>query len=207
MAEFAVAAYRDTYFSPAKYDDHGVAIASVRAGNVIGGGDFGEFRLVPDCMHALMSGEPIGVRNPLSVRPWQLVLEPLSGYLWLAVKLLQDGPDYAEAWNFGPLETNGISTQAIAEKLVEYWGSGSWVHTDPGYAKIETGYLRLTWEKAAQQLGWRPVYTWEEALAEITAWFKAYAQSGDMYDICRSHITAYTARANELGLPWAKSIQ
>ncbi len=204
MAEFAIASYRDTYFPPERYNEHGVAIASVRAGNVIGGGDFAQFRLVPDCMRALMNGDPIGVRNPLSVRPWQLVLEPLSGYLWLAVKLLQDGPNFADAWNFGPLETNGISTQAIAEKLVELWGSGSWVHTDPGYAKVETGYLRLTWEKAAQQLGWRPVYTWEEALTEITAWFKAFTHSANMYDVCRSHIAAYTAQATELGLLWTK---
>ena len=204
MAELAISAYRDTYFPPEKYDEHGVAVASVRAGNVIGGGDFAQFRLVPDCMRALMAGEPIGIRNPLSVRPWQLVLEPLSGYLWLAVKLLEEGPAFAEAWNYGPLETNGISAQAIAEKLVEQWGSGSWVHTDPGYAKVETGYLRLSWEKAAQQLGWRPVYTWEEALDEITAWFKAFTLSENMYDVCRSHIINYTNRATELGLPWAK---
>ena len=202
MAELAISSYRDTFFPPEKYDEHGVAIASVRAGNVIGGGDFAQFRLVPDCMRALMAGEPIGIRNPLSVRPWQLVLEPLSGYLWLAVKLLQDGANFAGAWNYGPLETNGISAQAIAEKLVELWGSGSWVHTDPGYAKVETGYLRLSWEKASQQLGWQPVYAWDEALAEITDWFKAFTQSEDMYEVCRSHIEAYTSRAAELGLPW-----
>ncbi|MCA9930622.1 MAG: hypothetical protein KC419_19190, partial [Anaerolineales bacterium] len=194
--------YRDTYFPPEKYDEHGVAIASVRAGNVIGGGDFAQFRLVPDCMQALMDGNPIGIRNPLSVRPWQLVLEPLSGYLWLAVKLLEAGPAFAEAWNYGPLETNGISARAIAEKLVELWGTGSWIHTDPGYAKVETGYLRLSWEKAAQRLGWRPVYTWKEALAEITTWFKAFEQSADMYAVCRDHIDAYAARAAELALPW-----
>lgn len=203
MAELAIASYRDTYFPLAKYDEHGVAIASVRAGNVIGGGDFAPFRLVPDCMRALMAGEPIGIRNPLSVRPWQLVLEPLSGYLWLAVKLLQEGPAFAEAWNYGPLETNGVPAQALAEKLVELWGSGSWVHTDPGYAKVETGYLRLSWEKAAQRLGWRPVYNWEKALADITAWFQAFTQSADMYAACRSHISAYAKRAAELGLPWA----
>jgi CDP-glucose 4,6-dehydratase len=203
MAELAISSYRDTYFSPEKFDEHGVAVASVRAGNVIGGGDFAQFRLVPDCMRALMDGEPIGIRNPLSVRPWQLVLEPLSGYLWLAVKLLEEGPAFAEAWNYGPLETNGISAQAIAEKLVEQWGSGSWVHTDPGYAKVETGYLRLSWEKAAQHLNWRPVYAWDEALAEITSWFKAFTESEDMYAVCKSHIEAYTAKAAELGLPWA----
>ena len=205
MAEFAIASYRDTYFSPQKYDEHGVAIASVRAGNVIGGGDFAQFRLVPDCMRAFMNGNPIGIRNALSVRPWQLMLEPLSGYLWLAVKLLETGPAFAEAWNYGPLENKGVSAQTVAEKLIELWEGGSWVHTDPGYAKVETGYLRLSWEKAAQRLGWRPVYTLEEALAEITAWFKALTQSADMYDICCEHIAAYAARADELELPWAQN--
>lgn len=203
MAELAIASYRDTYFAPQRYDEHGVAMASVRAGNVIGGGDFAAFRLVPDCMRALIDGRSIGIRNPLSVRPWQLVLEPLSGYLWLAVKLLQDGPDYAEAWNYGPLEVNGIPAQQIAEKLIDLWGSGSWEHTDPGYAKVETGYLRLSWEKAARRLGWRPVYTWEEALAEITDWFKAFGRQEDMYDVGKAHVAAYAERARALGLPWA----
>ena len=204
MAELAIASYRDTYFPPEKHAEHGVAIASVRAGNVIGGGDFAAFRLVPDCMRALMADEPIGVRNPVSVRPWQLVLEPLSGYLWLAVQLMgENAVDFMDAWNFGPLETNGISTQAIAEKLIELWGSGEWVHTDPGFAKVETGYLRLSWEKAAVFLNWRPVYTWEEALAEIVDWFKAYQHDETMYDICQQHIATYTQRAHDLGLPWA----
>lgn len=204
MAELAISSYRDTYFAPDNYADHGVAIASVRAGNVIGGGDFADYRLVPDCMRALMNGEPIGVRNPLSVRPWQLVLEPLSGYLWLAVKLLEDGANYAEAWNYGPQETNGISTQAIAEKLIELWGNGRWHHTDPDLAKVETGYLRLSREKAAVFLEWQPVYTWEEALADIVEWFKAYQADEPMAEIGQKQITAYANRAASLGLPWAK---
>ena len=205
MAELAISSYRDTYFPPEKYHEHGVAIASVRAGNVIGGGDFAQFRLVPDCMRALMANEPIGVRNPVSVRPWQLVLEPLSGYMWLAVKLLTDGANYAEAWNYGPMETNGISAQAIAEKLITLWGSGEWIHTDPGFAKVETGYLRLSREKAAVFLNWQPVYTWEEALAEIVAWFKAYTNKEDMSTICQKHIDGYAQKAAELSLLWANS--
>jgi CDP-glucose 4,6-dehydratase len=207
MAEQAIASYRHSFFSAERYDEHGVAIASVRAGNVIGGGDFADFRLVPDCMRALLADEPIGIRNPLSVRPWQLVLEPLSGYLWLGVKLLHEGASFGEAWNFGPQEQWGISAQQLAEKLVELWGSGSWVHTDPGYAKVETGQLRLSWEKAAARLFWQPVYSWEEALAEIVDWFKAYRQSldeeVDMYSVARRHIDAYTGRAQTLGLPWS----
>ncbi|MCB8945994.1 MAG: CDP-glucose 4,6-dehydratase [Ardenticatenaceae bacterium] len=202
MAELAIASYRETYFPTAKYGEHGVGIASVRAGNVIGGGDFAPYRLVPDCMKALINGEPIGIRNPLSVRPWQLVLEPLSGYLWLGAKLLQGDVSFAEAWNFGPLEVKGIPAQALAEKLIELWGSGQWLHTDPNYAKVETGYLRLSWEKAAVRLGWRPVYTWEEALADIVAWHKSFVAQEDMYAVGWQHIHNYTQQAHALGLPW-----
>lgn len=204
MAELAIAAYRSTYFPPEKYGrDHQVAIASTRAGNVIGGGDFADFRLVPDCMKALMEGRAIGVRNPLSVRPWQHVLEPLSGYLWLGAKLLREGPACGEAWNFGPLEQKGVPARDLAEKLVELWGSGSWVHTQPGYAEVETGQLRLSWDKAAHRLNWRPVYTWVDALAEITNWFKGYQAGADMRQITLDHIRAYTSRARDLSLEWA----
>jgi CDP-glucose 4,6-dehydratase len=203
MAELAIAAYRSTYFPSEGYgQSHNVAIASTRAGNVIGGGDFADYRLVPDCMKALMEGRPIGVRNPLSVRPWQHVLEPLSGYLWLGVQLLRHGPAFGEAWNFGPLEQKGVPAQALAEKLVELWGSGSWVHTRPGYAEVETGQLRLSWDKAAHRLNWRPVYTWIDALTEITDWFKAYQGREDMHAVTRDHILKYTGRARELGLEW-----
>jgi CDP-glucose 4,6-dehydratase len=207
MAEMAIAAYRHSFFPPERYGEHGVAVASVRAGNVIGGGDFADFRLVPDCMRALMSGEPIGIRNPFSIRPWQHVLEPLSGYLWLGAKLLQNGPEFGEAWNFGPREQQGVPAQLLAEKLIELWQDGSWIHTDPGYAKVETGQLRLSWEKAMARLGWQPVYTWDEALGEIVDWFKAYqrslAEPVDMHDVARRHIVAYAGRARAMNLAWA----
>jgi CDP-glucose 4,6-dehydratase len=202
MAELAIASYRDTYFAPASYGEHGVAVASTRAGNVIGGGDFAAYRLVPDCMRALMAGEPIGIRNPLSIRPWQHVLEPLSGYLWLGAKLLQESADFAEAWNFGPMEQKGIPAQQLAEKLVELWGSGSWVHTDPGFAKVETGQLRLSWEKAATRLDWQPVYAWDQALGEITAWFKAFQNGENMLDVCQAHIQTYVEQAKLRGVGW-----
>jgi CDP-glucose 4,6-dehydratase len=204
MAELAIAAYRATYFPPEQYgQSHHVAIASTRAGNVIGGGDFADYRLVPDSMKALMDGRPIGVRNPLSVRPWQHVLEPLSGYLWLGVQLLRHGPAYGEAWNFGPLEQKGVPAQALAEKLIELWGSGSWVHTRPGYAEVETGLLRLSWDKAAHRLNWRPIYPWTDALAEIADWFKGFQAGADMHAVTRAHVGRYVARARELGVEWA----
>jgi CDP-glucose 4,6-dehydratase len=208
MAELAIAAYRDSFFASQRYDEHKVAVASVRAGNVIGGGDFADYRLVPDCMRALMGGEAIGIRNPLSIRPWQHVLEPLSGYLWLGVQLLQKGAEFGEPWNYGPQEQLGVPAQQLAEKLVELWGSGSWEHTDPGYAKVETGQLRLSWEKAAARLAWQPVYSWQEALAEIVDWFKAYQRSlsepVDMHALARRHIDNYVQRARERDIPWSQ---
>jgi len=206
MAELAISSYRETFFPNKKYDEHGVAIASVRAGNVVGGGDFADYRLVPDCMQALMNNDPIGIRNPMSIRPWQHVLEPLSGYLWLGANLLKNGPAYAEPWNFGPLEQKGVTSKDLAEKLIELWGGGSWVHSDPGYAKIETGQLRLSWDKAASRLDWRPVYTWEESLAEITAWYKALQKSEDMHSICRQHLRDYVEQALQMNLGWTRSI-
>ena len=198
MAELAIAAYRHSFFS-----DNGPAVATVRAGNVIGGGDFAAYRLVPDCMRALMNERPIAVRNPLSVRPWQHVLEPLSGYIWLATNLVRHGNEFAEAWNFGPLEQIGVTAADLAEKLVSLWGSGSWIQTNPELAKAETGLLRLSWEKSAARLGWRPVYTWEEALAEIVAWFKAFQSGeGDMLEVGREHIARYVERAVEVKPDW-----
>ena len=205
MAELAIQAYRQTYFPADSYNEHGVAIASARAGNVIGGGDFADFRLVPDCIKALMAGEPIGIRNPLSVRPWQHVLESLSGYLWLGEQLLSKGTAVAEAWNFGPKEQKGIPAQQLAEKLIELWGSGSWVHTQPGYAQVETGQLRLNWDKAATQLDWQPIYSWDHALTEIVAWFKAFQAEEDMHQVCQAHIQAYTQQAQQRKLTWATS--
>ncbi|MFZ0545816.1 MAG: CDP-glucose 4,6-dehydratase [Candidatus Promineifilaceae bacterium] len=200
MAELAIAAYRHSFFA----DGKGPAVATVRAGNVIGGGDFAAYRLVPDCMRALMNGQPIAIRNPLSVRPWQHVLEPLSGYIWLAARLFQGGAEFAEAWNFGPMEQIGVTAADLAEKLVSLWGSGSWIQTNPELAKAETGLLRLSWEKSAARLGWRPVYTWEEALTEIVAWFKDFqSEDRDMLEIGLEHIQRYVNRARELKPAWA----
>ena len=203
MAELALSSYRHTYFPPERFQEHGVAIATARAGNVVGGGDFADYRLVPDCMRALMAGEAIEIRSPHSIRPWQHVLEPLSGYLQLGARLLQEGQKYAEAWNFGPNERKGVSVRDVADKLIELWGSGRWTGVNSELAAAETGLLRLSWEKAATCLDWRPVYTWEEALAELVAWFKAFQREEDMYRVGQEHIRAYMRRAREIGVGWA----
>ena len=200
MAEMAIAAYRRSYFGD------GPAVASARAGNVVGGGDFADYRLVPDCMRALMACEPIRLRNPEYVRPWQHVLESLSGYLWLAAKLLRHGDAFAEGWNFAPGEMRGVTARAVAEKAIALWGEGSWTTDGAVKAPEETSVLRLSGDKAANRLGWRPAYTWEETMAETVAWFKRYQEERSrprMYDVGVAQIQAYTERARELGLAWA----
>lgn len=221
MAELAIASYRASFFN-----SHEMApVASVRAGNVIGGGDFSDFRIVPDCMKALLSNEPVVVRNPASVRPWLNVLDPLSGYLWLAARLLTGGHAFAGAWNFGPIEQEAVDVQTLVEKAIELWGSGDWVDGSAarGEAPAEMGLLRINWDKAAQLLKWRPVYDWTAALQQTVEWFKAYQALGmcegkgmgegmgtgegdepvSMQEVCLAHIAAYTERARAGGAAWA----
>ena len=210
MAELAISSYRQSFFPIDQHAKHGIAIASARAGTVIGGGDWGEHRLVPDCVRSLVADGPIHLRNPGHIRPWQVLLEPLSGYLWLAAKMLgEDGHRFAEAWNFGPEEHRGVTTEEFVQKAITLWGSGSYV-AGTTQTQVETSLLRLDSDKAANRLGWHSVYTWEEALGETVRWFKMYAtrtldtRDIDMYDVCTDLIRAYTARARESKVAWAQ---
>jgi len=205
-AEISIQAYRRSFF-PANGP---VAIASARAGNVIGGGDWALHRLVPDCMRALMAGGPIHLRNPHHVRPWQHVFESLSGYLLLASKLLKaDGHRFTGAWNFGPLQFQTIPTEALVKKILQLWEGGSYT-TGSTQSEVETTLLQLNWDKAANHLNWRPVYTAEKALAATIEWYKAYhkeiidSQPVNMYDTCVEQIRVYTEEASRLGLEWAE---
>jgi CDP-glucose 4,6-dehydratase len=202
MAELAVTAYRQSFFSSAE----SARVASARAGNVIGGGDWGKDRLVPDCVRALAEGRAAGIRNPASRRPWQFVLEPLSGYLWLAARLLEGEASLAEAWNFGPPEGNPVSVGELAGKLVDLWGAGSLEILSQTQAPHEAGLLSLSWEKAARRLAWQPVYNWQTALAETVRWYRTYYDSAehDLYGTCVEQIQAYTERAGALGLAWTR---
>lgn len=193
ISELIISSYQASFFS--KKSD-APAVASVRAGNVIGGGDFSDKRIVPDCMKALMDRVPIEVRNPRSVRPWLNVLDPLRGYLLLGAQLLKNGHEFAEAWNFGPLEQEAVTVEALVEKAVTLWGEGDWVNTSSPNAKPEMGMLRLNWDKAANRLKWKPLYDWTAAVEETVDWFKAFdryrrQQSEDMQAICLEHIHRY----------------
>lgn len=206
MAEIAIRSYRTSFFSGGRAP---AAIASARAGNVIGGGDFAANRLIPDTMRALMAGRPVDVRNPSSVRPWVHVLDPLSGYLWLAAKLYMEGDAYAEAWNFGPADSQMIPCAAMVQKAIELWGKGEWEERAIAQAKKEMVLLQLNWEKAASCLQWHPAYDWTEALQETVAWFKEYdlrsanGKDATMYGTCAEHLAAYVAKAEETKIRWA----
>jgi CDP-glucose 4,6-dehydratase len=151
-------------------------------------------------MRALMAGNPIVVRNPHHVRPWQHVLESLRGYLMLAARLMEEGQPYAEAWNFAPAESGGVTAQMVVEKVIDLWGSGEWVQDGNGApAPKETATLRLNWDKAANRLGWHPLYTWEEALSATVDWFRWFQKrkpQSEMYDACVAQIVAYSDKGS-----------
>jgi len=201
-AELVTAAYRESFFSGAD----AAAVASVRAGNVIGGGDWAVDRIIPDAVRALVAGNPIAVRNPEAVRPWQHVLEPLSGYLWLGARLLTDGQDVAGAWNFGPLDTGERPVRWVVDRFLSEWGSGSWNAPDlGGPAPREAQRLSLDSTKARERLGWAPVWDGMTAVRQTASWYREYyrapARARDLVD---DQLSSYQAEADAAGLPWTK---
>ena len=192
-AELVTASYRNSYFHPEKYKEHGVAIASCRAGNVIGGGDWADDRLIPDIMRAITQGKPVNIRNPHAIRPWQHVLEPLSGYLVLAQKLHEEGTAYAEGWNFGPNDQDAKPVQWIVEKLTKAWGEDASWTLDGGDHPHEAHYLKLDCSKAKAQLDWHPRWHLDQALSAIISWQRAYRDGCDMRDMTIGQINAYNA--------------
>lgn len=189
-SELVAGGYRNSFFNPDTHALHGKSLASARAGNVFGGGDWQADRIVPDCIRALERGEPIIVRSPQAVRPWQHVLEPLSGYLLLAQKMDENPASYAEAWNFGPEESSFLPVGSLVDRIVKTWGEGSWEdHSKPG-ALHEANLLKLDISKAKSLLGWSPLWNIDKAIAETVAWYRQYP-AGNMYDLCRRQITDY----------------
>ncbi|MBE9057474.1 CDP-glucose 4,6-dehydratase [Sphaerospermopsis sp. LEGE 08334] len=187
-AELVTTAYRQSFFNPIDYAQHKVAIASARAGNVIGGGDWAKDRLIPDILRAWLVGEEVVIRNPQAVRPWQHVLEPLHGYLMLAEKLFTEGCIYGGGWNFGPNES-GVKTVAwILEQLKQLWGNdASWIQ-DSRFQPHEANYLTLDCSKARNQLDWEAQLDLKTALAWIVDWNKAWQQGYDMKEKTQEQI-------------------
>lgn len=190
-SELVTSSFRSSFFNLKEYNNHGVALASARAGNVLGGGDWAEDRLIPDFIRAIMRGEKVKIRSPYAIRPWQHVLEPLSGYLMLCEKLSSIGPDYAEGWNFGADDNDAKNVEWITHKICEFWGNGAAYELDSAPQPHEASYLKLDCSKAKTVLGWHPVWNVETTLKMIVSWYKAYLNNNDIRQVTISQMEQY----------------
>jgi CDP-glucose 4,6-dehydratase len=190
-SELVTAAYRASYFPRDEYARHRVGIATGRAGNVLGGGDWTSDQLTPDIMRACMEHRSVMIRNPRSTRPWQFVLEPLSGYLSAAEAAYTDGANFSEAWNFGPADDDAQPVGRIVETLTRLWGGDARWETDGSVHPHEAGSLKLDSSKAKARLGWRPRYRLDTTLECVVEWYKAYAAGADVRHLTESHIARY----------------
>jgi CDP-glucose 4,6-dehydratase len=190
--ELVTASFIDSYFKALSKSGAGPAVASARAGNVIGGGDWAKDRLIPDCVRAILDGAAVRIRNPKAIRPWQHVLEPLSGYLLLARDLYENGSEYIGAWNFGPEGSDCRTVEWVLTEIKRLW-PGFNFETDTGNHPHEDRILKLDCSKAAQRLGWSPRWDIEAAIAKTIEWLSAYVDGEDMRDICLEQIEEYVA--------------
>lgn len=190
-AELVSAAYRSSFFNANDFDRHGVAVATVRAGNVIGGGDWAEDRLIPDIIAGFEQGKTVNIRNPNAIRPWQHVIEPLRGYLTLAERLYESGPEYAEAWNFGPNDEDAKAVGWIVERMAKAWGNEAWWQIDGGEHPHEAHYLKLDISKAKSRLGWHPALRLDDALKLIIDWAKQRQAGADVRQLTLAQIQDY----------------
>jgi len=186
-AELVTNAYRNSFLQ-----HKGIAVASARAGNVIGGGDWAADRLIPDVLKAFEQNQPVVVRNPLATRPWQHVLEPLSGYLILAESLYKRGQDFSESWNFGPRDKDVRPVQWIVEEMSKLWGNGAGWQLDAAAHPHEANYLKLDISKASVRLGWQPNWPLAMALKSIVSWHRAWLSHEDMHQLCMNQIQEYS---------------
>jgi len=189
--ELITATYIHSYFNPHAYAVHGTALATVRAGNVIGGGDWAEDRLIPDCIRNLKNKNPIIIRSPDAVRPWQHVLEPLGAYLLLARELYLKGPLFSGAWNFGPDCSEARPVSRLVSRLIQIWGENCSWQKDKNTYPPEANYLKLDCSKAQTLLGWRPNWNLEQALEKTVTWYKSYFDQEDMLKITLEQIHCY----------------
>ena len=195
-SELVVSAYRDSFFSSV-CGGRPVSLASARAGNVIGGGDWAKDRIIPDAMRAFGRNESLKIRNPHATRPWQHVLEPLRGYLMLAQNLYEHGESFASAWNFGPRSGDARPVRWIVERIVALWGAPASWEIQAGQHPHEAQMLQLDWSKAAQQLGWRPVLDLSKALEMTVEWYRQHQNGSDAREQCLAQIAAYSAAVDQ----------
>lgn len=198
-SELITSAYRNSFYSPKEYHKHGVAIASARAGNVIGGGDWANDRLIPDFIRAISQKKQVKIRNPHAIRPWQHVMEPLTGYLMLAERLYSEGTAFGEAWNFGPDDNDARNVEWVIKTICYLWGNEASYSVDSNHRQLhEANYLKLDCSKAKLKLGWHPVWSIQKALQSIVEWNKAYFNGEDIKNITEKQIEEYLQSMNEI---------
>jgi CDP-glucose 4,6-dehydratase len=196
-AELVTSAYRESFFPPASIENHGVAIATARAGNAIGGGDWTADQLIPDLMRAFLAGQPCQLRNPSAIRPWQFVLEPLRGYLTLAERLTQDARRFASGWNFGPADSDARPVSWLADQLTRSWRNNASWSLDAGGHPHEAHFLKLDTSKARTCLNWHPVLPLEAALDWIVEWYRAFQAGANLRDLTWTQIERYEALVHD----------
>ncbi len=195
-SELVTAAYRSSYFNVKEYKSHGVALASARAGNVIGGGDWAGDRLIPDFIRAISKGEEVMIRSPFAIRPWQHVLEPLTGYLVLAEKLYTEGAKFSEGWNFGPDDNDVRNVEWVIKTICSIWGGGAYYHIDTHPQPHEANYLKLDCSKSRAELDWFPRWDLLTTLKSIVEWNKAWLGNNDIRKITEEQINRYYSNDN-----------
>lgn len=198
-SELVTSSYRDSFFNPKDFNRHGVAVASARAGNVIGGGDWGADRLIPDAIRSIFCGKPILIRNPKAIRPWQHVLEPLNGYMLLAAKLVENPNEFSGAWNFGPEANDSKSVEWIVKRFCAKWGKGVAYKVDESQQPHEAACLKLDCSKAKTFLNWTPRWNLDVGIDKIIEWVKAYEEKQDLKSLCQSQISDFINTAPSSG--------
>lgn len=197
-AEMIIAGYRCSYFNPEKFSEHGVSIITVRAGNVIGGGDWSENRIIPDCVRSLMNDEPIMVRNPKAIRPWQHVLEALGGYLAILMKDIATPGHFSESFNIGPGLKGLVDVKTLVDKVILYWGSGSFYTPQNSKQPYESGILALDISKAKLKLGWEPILDFDTTLKWTIDWYKSLFNGEDILGLSINQIKTYQSLLDKL---------
>ena len=201
-SELIISSYRNSFFNQKIPKQK---ISSIRAGNVLGGGDWGKNRIVPDSVSSLSINKKIIIRNQNFIRPWQFVLEPLSGILWLMTKMNSSPKKFNESWNFGPNQQNHVTVKEIVKKIIKNWGNGTWTTNIKSNQPHESKYLKLNITKAKVNLKWKSVYNIDDTIRETISWYKSYYNnSSSMYDLSVEQIMNYVETAQKMKLEWAK---
>lgn len=202
-AELVTASWRNAYFHPDQFaKTHHTLVASARAGNVIGGGDWGEDRLIPDLVRAAVAGQPVVIRNPRATRPWQHVLEPLSGYLLLGQRLLEGRQDCAEAWNFGPNDDGAVTVENVARAIQKQWPRIKYEARQDEHQPHEAGLLKLDCSKARTRLAWKGIWDENTTIQRTVDWYRAYYEQDQL--LTAEQLAEYAQDATQAGLCWTE---